>query len=189
MLPSSHLSVEVSVDQLHLLNPTPYDVLIGSIMDDTVGARAKKKVAKRRLDMIAGNAASYCRSLNNPEQLKLIKEVSQMCANLALIEEDVLAAKDASKQKKKDAAADKEAKRLKAIEDFKKEKETLMPGLVADVSKGVEHFDTLKVPRIKELLKYYYEDSTEGSYKFNKPALLKLLIDCYGNSQQPQQEA
>ena len=131
----------------------------------------------------------YCRSLNNPEQLEKIKEVSQLSANLALIETDVLNEKEASKKKKEDEAAAKDAKKTKAVKEFKKKRLELLPKMVEDVNKGVEHLKTLTVARIKELLKYYYEDQTEGLYEFIKPKLLELLLDCYGNSQEPQQEA
>lgn len=61
-----------SEDQLHLFNPSPCDVLVGTVIEDTVGA-GTKKIAKRKLDVIGGNGASYCRSPNNPEQLEKIR--------------------------------------------------------------------------------------------------------------------
>lgn len=75
------------------MQPSPYDVLLGSLMEDAVGERAKKKVAKRRLDMIAGNAANYSRSLNNPKQLEQVEEYTELIASLSLLQ----AEKDAEK--------------------------------------------------------------------------------------------
>lgn len=47
-------------DQLLLLNPKPKEVLMGTIMESTImGEAAKKKIAKRRLDMINGKVNSY----------------------------------------------------------------------------------------------------------------------------------
>jgi len=63
--PSSFLNVEVTDDQRYLLQPTASDVLVGNILEDSIGQNAKKKIPKRRFNMIAGNIASYSRVLNN----------------------------------------------------------------------------------------------------------------------------
>ncbi len=63
--PSSCLDVEVTDDQHYLLQPTASDVLVGHILEDSIGQNAKKKIPKRRLYMFSGNIASYSRVMNN----------------------------------------------------------------------------------------------------------------------------
>jgi hypothetical protein len=50
--PSSFLNVEVTDDQRYLLQPTASDVLVGNILEDSIGQNAKKKIPKRRFNMI-----------------------------------------------------------------------------------------------------------------------------------------
>lgn len=49
--------------------------------------------------------------------------------------------------------------------------------MVEDVNKGVKYLKTLTVARIWELLKYYDEGTTEGTYKLKRSELLELLLD------------
>ena len=42
--PSSFLNVEVTDDQRYLLQPTASDVLVGNILEDSIGQNAKKKI-------------------------------------------------------------------------------------------------------------------------------------------------
>ena len=63
LLPSAHLGVEMTSTQQALLNPTPKDVQLGSLIDQVYGNRAKKTEAKRRIAFIDGNINSYSRIL------------------------------------------------------------------------------------------------------------------------------
>jgi len=45
--PSSFLNVEVTDDQHYLLQPTASDILVGNILEDSIGQNAKKKIPKR----------------------------------------------------------------------------------------------------------------------------------------------
>jgi len=44
---------------LELMNPSIGDLMLSKIEEDTMGAKAKKKIARRRDDFIDGNAKSY----------------------------------------------------------------------------------------------------------------------------------
>ena len=54
MVPSAYLDVEMSPDQVDLLNPTPRDVQLGAILDQCTGRKAKMVVAKRPLILSLG---------------------------------------------------------------------------------------------------------------------------------------
>ena len=73
--PSAFLDISISGDQLSLLQPTMKDLLHGSVViSDTIGVGAKKKIAKRRINMFEGNVASYSRLLNSESQWKELKK-------------------------------------------------------------------------------------------------------------------
>ena len=57
--PSAWLDVEMDDKQHYMLLPTAAEIFVGSILDDSVGQNARKKIAKQRIDMISGNIASY----------------------------------------------------------------------------------------------------------------------------------
>jgi hypothetical protein len=52
-------------------------------MDEMRGDGAKKRMARRRLDMVNGNISSYCRVLNSKDQLDRMKEVTLLTASVA----------------------------------------------------------------------------------------------------------
>ena len=76
--PSAFLDISISGDQLSLLQPTMKDVLHGSVISDAIGVGAKKKIAKRRINMLEGNVASYSRVLNSASQMERIKEMNEV---------------------------------------------------------------------------------------------------------------
>ena len=41
---SSHLDVDISNDQYHMINPTPLDYITGYIIEDAIGDRALKSL-------------------------------------------------------------------------------------------------------------------------------------------------
>lgn len=64
LYPSSFLDVVFSDEQQELLNPTCRDVQMGAIIDQCIGIKATRNVARRRLDMVQGNFNSYACILN-----------------------------------------------------------------------------------------------------------------------------
>jgi hypothetical protein len=187
--PSQYLDVEVDEDAEFFLNPTAADVLVGSIMEDSIGENARKKIAKRRINFISGNVESYSRSLNNPRQLAYIEDANKLSATLSTIEAARLQEKDDTKKRKAEEQKAKKAKKRKQSVAFEKTKNELYKGLKEDVSKGLDHIRKLAKPRLEQLAKYYFLDKTPNRSKMKAKALLELVEKCFKDSQQTQQEA
>jgi hypothetical protein len=155
--PSPYINAEVSVDQLNMINPTPYDVLIGSLMDESVGESARKKIAKRRQEIVSCNINSYSRSMNNPEQLAMIQDYADLSACVA----DVVAERDEARrqqvQDRERIIAARAVKKAAAIDKDKKRAMELLPGIESDIEKGIDHVLKLSVTRKKDIVRYKYE--------------------------------
>ena len=54
--PSSFFNIEVRYDQIEILNPKQNDVQEAMIIEQSYGEAARKKEARRRIDIILGNA-------------------------------------------------------------------------------------------------------------------------------------
>ena len=87
-MPSSYLDLEVTSDQVKLLNPTARHVQIGAIIDQCVGVMTKKVLAKRRIDMASGNISSYARVLNGPHQLEKIQTFNELAATMTTLKKE-----------------------------------------------------------------------------------------------------
>ena len=68
--PSAFLDISIRRNHFSLLQPAMKDVLHGSVISDAIGVGAKKKIAKRRINMLEGNVASYSRVLNSASQME-----------------------------------------------------------------------------------------------------------------------
>ena len=101
MVPSKILDVVVSRDQVGLLNSTFHDVQLGAVLDQCTGCKAKKFIAKRRVDFVSGNVNSYARILNGPAQLERIKTYNQLSASIAQLQRERDEQKLATKAQKK----------------------------------------------------------------------------------------
>jgi len=78
--PSAWLDAVITCEQKALLAPTPADIARASIINETIGEGAKKKIAKRRINFIDGNITSYSRLLNSSEQLTSMQEINSLTA-------------------------------------------------------------------------------------------------------------
>ena len=83
LLPYSYLDIEITNDQASLLSPTPRDVQLAAIIDQCIGNKSKKRIARRRIDFISGNVNSYARILNGPVQLDKIRTYNNLTASLS----------------------------------------------------------------------------------------------------------
>ena len=101
MIPSAYLDVESTKDQIDLLNPTARDVQLGAILDQCIGQKAKKVIAKRRIDIVTGNVNSYARVLNGPTHLEKIKTYNQLASSISQLQRERDAQKLAIKAQKK----------------------------------------------------------------------------------------
>lgn len=100
VLPSDYLDVHVTTSQSKFLNPTAKNVLLGYITHDVKGKGAMQKLAKRRLDMIEGNVASYSRMLNDPKRLKMIQDYNELVSEVAKVSADKETEKERNKEEK-----------------------------------------------------------------------------------------
>ena len=87
-MPSPYLDLEVSSDQVDLLNPTARDVQLGVIIEQCTGEAAKKVIAKRRIDIVTGNINSYARILNGPRQLEKIHTFNELAAMMSVLKQE-----------------------------------------------------------------------------------------------------
>ena len=115
-VPSSYLNVEVSSIQAKLFNPTVEDLIMGAAVTETMGEGAKKKLAKRRLEAMRGNVASYSRVLNSTERMVAIKEAKALHAVVAEVSVEIETEKLIRAQRKESKKADRELKKKKAID-------------------------------------------------------------------------
>jgi len=76
--PSAWLDAVITCEQKALLAPTPADIARASIINETIGEGARKKIAKSRINFIDGNITNYSRLLNSSEQLTSMKEINSL---------------------------------------------------------------------------------------------------------------
>ena len=183
LVPSAFLDVEVKDDQRFLFQPTASDVLLGSILEDSIGQNAKKKIPKRRINFLSGNIASYSRSLNNPAALDKIVDTNNLASCLATISEYKESAKDAAKEKKVNDDKAKADKTAADIAVFNEQKAKVYDKLVEDVGKGIEHIRGLPKAQLKKLLKFYFLDRTPNRSKKNREELVEMVINAFKKSQ------
>ena len=132
------------------------------IIEQCYGKRAKKKEAKRRIDIISGNIASYSRVLNSEAQLKKIREFNEVAASIAMLNAEKDEKKKKRDEEKKQTDTEKEAKKTKRIAGEAGKREELLPDLTADVGKGYDFVKTLKNARLKDIIRFYFSESTTG---------------------------
>ncbi len=183
LVPSAFLDVEVTDDQRFLFQPTAADVLLGNILEDSIGQNAKKKIPKRHINFFFGNIASYSRSLNNPAALDQIVNTNNLASCLATISEYKEAVKDAAKEKKVNDDKAKADKKAVDIAVFKEQKAKVYDKLVEDVGKGIKHICGLPKAQLKKLLKFYFLDRTPNRSKKNCKELVEMVINAFEKSQ------
>jgi hypothetical protein len=69
-LPHASYDIDVSTQQRNLLNPTQRDLFLGLVLENAVGDKATRKIAKRSLDFLNGNVASYAQHVTSDENIK-----------------------------------------------------------------------------------------------------------------------
>ena len=137
--------------------------------------------------MISGNVASYSRCLNDPSRLQEIQELNAMTAALA----EVKANQDSNKRQRAEEAAARTAasearKRQKeAHEAVKKAElapelhELMGPFFAREREATVEEFSHLKVPQLRNLIKYYYEAEVTGLGTMKHGPLVDKLMELH----------
>jgi hypothetical protein len=73
-VPSRHLNIEISTDQTPVvLKLRMANVTLGALMDLAHGDRAKKRLARPRLDKVKANINGLSCLVNSPERQELTK--------------------------------------------------------------------------------------------------------------------
>ena len=72
-----------------------------TIVQDTIGRQAKKKILKRRLNLVAGNLARYSCVLEKPSDMVQINEYNHLVSVLGSIQYEKYCDKEEVKQKNK----------------------------------------------------------------------------------------
>lgn len=157
LAPSSYLDVHFMEDQEELLNPTARDIQIGAIIEQCIGKKATKKVARRRVDFVTGNVNSYARILNGPAQLEKIKSYNQLAASMAELQRERQQKDETSKSQKKKADEIKAAKKADKERDAKETHDRLLPICTEHVAKGIFFCVSLKLDHKREILKHVFK--------------------------------
>ena len=156
LAPSPYLDVEMDIDQIDLLNPTPRDVQMAAIIDQCSGKKARKVIAKRRIEFISGNVNSYARILSGPQQLERIKTFNDLSASIAVLQREKQAEAEKSRKEKKNKEVEKAANKVEKDRVAKEEHAKLSPGCKADVEKGIDWVLLCNNTRRKEILKIHF---------------------------------
>ncbi|KAL9190571.1 hypothetical protein ACHAXT_000277 [Thalassiosira profunda] len=188
LTPSPYLHLEISEEQVDLLNPTPRDVQLGAIIDQCVGAKAQKVIAKRRVDMVAGNVQSYARILNGPAQLSKIRTYNDLAASMAEYKRERAQREEKARKQKKADDAEKAAKQMEKKRLAGEERDRLLPICQEQVALGLQHVLSLNVkatnaaPDIHmfNILKYVY-NHPEAKTGLKKPRAVELLTELTGD--------
>ena len=116
---SAYLDINISTDQIRLLNPTPLDTVVGFVMKDSQGEGAKKRLPQRRLNFIDSKISAHCCVLNSPERLHLITQANEVAAIMGDLEADRIAKNIVNKNKRKEEAI----KKTQKLEEKKRQAE------------------------------------------------------------------
>ena len=160
LAPSAALNVEITATQQAILNPTQQDLTMRMLMLDAGGDGAKKKLAKRKLDVLGVTVKAHSCIANDPARTKRLKSALSLAASLA------------------------EIARVKASErDSKKSESTkaLISAAPAAVEKLKNKGGDVTKLTIKELtaiaLVHYGKDVPKGADKKTAVAFIMPLIE------------
>ena len=165
LVPSSHLDIAISSEQVDLLNPTPRDIQIGAIIDQCVGRFSKRRIARRRIDIISGNINSYARILNGPAEMSKIRTYNELTASMAELQKERDEQAELSRAKKKKTDEEKVAKKLEANRVAAEEHTRLLPICSAYVAKGMDHVLSLTVNKKRDILLHIFNHKKLSNIK------------------------
>ena len=159
------------------------DVLMGSIMKDTFGVGAKKKIATLRIDILAGNVKSYDRCLNSEAQLIELRDMNELAATLGEIQAHKDDAKETRSEERKQKDTDKLLRKAADTAAERHKKDELLPELKEDVNKGLAHVLSLINERLKQVLSYCFDRPPKSSV--SKHVLQDAIRECWGEEALP----
>ena len=139
------------------------DVQIGAVMEACSGAKAKKRIAKRRTDVVTGNVNSYARVCNGPDQLKQFQQYKGMTSSLATLNAEKQEQAKLAREKKKKEGKDKEARKAKKARKAKEEEKQSLPIVKELVLRGLAHCLSQVLSTKIKILKYHFKHSEAKS--------------------------
>ena len=146
---SAYLDLQIGVDQNIILNPSPEDFAIGTLLKDASSGAVGRKLASRKINIL-GEQVGACCVANDPERLRNLKQGLNLAS---AIEEAKLAKRNAQTAKLDDPNA-KSAKKVRSQACKRRE----MPVWLALVDAGAmltpARAAQFKPPQIKELQNY-----------------------------------
>ena len=170
----------MSKTQISLLNLTSRDVQIGAVMDACSGAKAKKRIAKRRTDMVTGNINSYARLCNEPDQLKQLQQYNELTASLSVLNAEKQEQAELAHKKKMKEGKDRGARKAEKARKAKEEEEQSLPTVKELVSHGLSHCLSQVLPTKIKILKYHFKHS-EAKSSLKLPRANSLLTECFAS--------
>ena len=159
-------------------------MIMGQILNDCIGDGAKKKLAKRRINIISSNVNSYSRLVNSEEQLKNAVEVNGIAALLGEIRADADEERAAKAAKTKANDFEKAQRKNANAAAFTSKKEELQPALAAlaeGLVSGALSIDNVKNGDLVNLLKYFFEASINEISKLKREGLMENVLDLLEN--------
>jgi hypothetical protein len=128
---TSQSCLEVDHQNERSLLLTMKDLIMGAAVAETMGEGAKKKLAKRRLEAMGGNVASYSRVLNLTERMVAIKEAKALHVVVAEVSAEIETEKLMRAQNKESKKANGELKKKKkTVDALALKRKELMPKLL-----------------------------------------------------------
>ena len=116
--------------------------------------------------------------------MRRVEDYNKMQACLAQVyagREEEKKQRQLEKEQEKANKEKKKAKKAAALEAERKEK---IDGIVEDIQKGQNHFQTLKVNRLKDVLRLYFHVRPVDMNRLKKASLLDLLKEKYLSMEQ-----
>lgn len=100
LLPSSaiNLLMKDEEEMIDMLNPSPEDLFVGLHVTQLDGQGSRKKILRRRLDMMSGAYAAHSGVMNGKKQVKQIRDYLSINAAVHEVKESKKKAAMAKKQ-------------------------------------------------------------------------------------------
>jgi hypothetical protein len=169
ILPHASYAIDISTEQRHLLNPTQRDLFLGLVLEKAVGDKATRKIAKRSLDFLNGNVASYAQHVTSDENMKQVAARMDVAEALSILRAEEEKKKQEHRKRKVSEEEEREKNKRKKLEDEGKKKQAAIPVNKYDIGKGIQHVMALKSQRLLEILVYHF--------KMNKTEMTKLKLN------------
>ena len=125
--------------------------------------------------MVDGSAKSYSKQLNSVARMEKYTDQNALIGILAALRLETDEAKKKAKEKK--ATDTEEKQRNKIANEIRKqqEKDNAMPSILDDVNKGLAFVQSKNMPRLKQILLYYYNVNETELNKLKRNGLDALI--------------